>query len=193
MPRRSSKKGQDHHFYSKLSVGQRLRGGQNVSREFGGRQNVLQSVLSKTTFGGLGNRGWSGRFLFLKREMTESRQKRVGKRVVGGGSKNVFGEGFYAEFTVCFPTPLSFPPPFAALWSAPNHKSQIASDLKSRSPNRKSFPQIAVSAGSNRTFKLRDLWFEPLFKSPLESQCRFPAQVVRTMSFSEKVHSVSNR
>ena len=34
--------------------------------------------------------------------------------------------------------------------SAPNHKSQIASDLKSRSPNRKNFFQIAVSAGSNR-------------------------------------------
>ena len=41
--------------------------------------------------------------------------------------------------------------------SAPNHKSQIASDLKSRSPNRKNFPQIAVSGGSNRTFKSRDL------------------------------------
>ena len=77
--------------------------------------------------------------------------------------------------------------------SAPNHKSQIASDLKSRSPNRKSFPQIAVSGSSNRTFKSRDLWFEPLFKSPLKSQCRFPAQVVRTMRISQKVHSVSNR
>ena len=82
---------------------------------------------------------------------------------------------------------------FTPALSAPNHKSQIASDLKSRSPNRKNFPQIAVSGGSNRTFKSRDLWFEPLFKSPLESQCRFPVQVVRTMSFSEKVHSVSNR
>ena len=30
--------------------------------------------------------------------------------------------------------------------SAPNHKSQIASDLKSRSPNRKNFPQIAAQA-----------------------------------------------
>ena len=28
-----------------------------------------------------------------------------------GGSKNVFGEGFYAEFAVCVPPPLSFPPP----------------------------------------------------------------------------------
>ena len=37
--------------------------------------------------------------------MTESRQKRGGERIVGGGSKNVFGEGFYAEFTVCFPPP----------------------------------------------------------------------------------------
>ena len=41
--------------------------------------------------------------------------------------------------------------------SAPNHKSQIASDLKSQSPNRKNFPQIAVSGSSNRTFKSRDL------------------------------------
>ena len=35
--------------------------------------------------------------------------------------------------------------------SAPNHKSQIASDLKSRSPNRKNFPQNAVLGSSNRT------------------------------------------
>ena len=41
--------------------------------------------------------------------------------------------------------------------SVPNHKSQIASDLKSRSPNRKNFSQIAVSSGLNRTFKSRDL------------------------------------
>ena len=41
--------------------------------------------------------------------------------------------------------------------SAPNHKSQIASDLKSRIPNRKNFPQIAVLDSSNRTFKSRDL------------------------------------
>ena len=76
---------------------------------------------------------------------------------------------------------------FDTLWlSAPNHKSQIASDLKSRSPNRKNFSQIAVSGSSNRTFKSRDLWFEPLFKSPLESQCQFLVQRVRTMSFSEK-------
>ena len=35
--------------------------------------------------------------------------------------------------------------------SAPNHKSQVASDLKSRSPNRKKFPQIAVLGSSNHT------------------------------------------
>ena len=29
------------------------------------------------------------------------------------------------------------------------------------------------AALTNRTFKSRDLWFEPLFKSPLESQCQF--------------------
>ena len=75
--------------------------------------------------------------------------------------------------------------------SAPNHKSQIASDLKSQSPNRKNFPQIAALGSSNRTFKSRDLWFEPLFKSPLESQCQFLIQQLRKMSFSEKVHTVS--
>ena len=37
--------------------------------------------------------------------MTESRQKGGGKRIAGGGSKNVLGEGFFTEFTVCFPTP----------------------------------------------------------------------------------------
>ena len=71
-----------------------------------GAENVLQSVLSKTTFGGLRIWGWSGRCLFLLREMTESRQKKGGgKRIVGGGSKNVFGEGFFADFMVCFPPP----------------------------------------------------------------------------------------
>ena len=81
-------------------------GGGNISRELGGGGNVLQSVLSKTAFGGLKNWGWSGRCLFLLREITESRQTRGGgKRIVGGVSKNVFGEGFFAEFTVCFPPP----------------------------------------------------------------------------------------
>ena len=32
-------------------------------------------------------------------------KKRGGKRIVAGGSKKVFGEGFYAKFTVCFPPP----------------------------------------------------------------------------------------
>ena len=35
--------------------------------------------------------------------------------------------------------------------SAPNHKSQIASDFKSRSSNRKNIPQIAVKNASNRS------------------------------------------
>ena len=42
---------------------------------------------------------------FLLREMTESRQKGGGNVSYSGGSKNVFGEGFFAEFTVCFPPP----------------------------------------------------------------------------------------
>ena len=41
--------------------------------------------------------------------------------------------------------------------SVPNHKLQIASDLKSQSPNRRNFPQIAVLGSSNRRSKSRDL------------------------------------
>ena len=49
--------------------------------------------------------------------------------------------------------------------SAPNRKSQTASDFESRIPNRKNFPQIAVKRGPNRTLKSCDFWFGPLFKS----------------------------
>ena len=87
-------------------------GAKRIAWIWGGGENVLQSVLSKTTFGGHRNWGWSGRCLFLLREMTESHQKGGGaKRIVGGGSKNVFGEGFFAEFKVCFPPPWVFHPP----------------------------------------------------------------------------------
>ena len=55
------------------------------------------------------------------------------------------------------PSFLQRSPEVQTMLSAPNHKSQIASDLKSRSPNRKNFPEIAVSDGSNRTFKSCDL------------------------------------
>ena len=55
-------------------------GGKTYRVDLGG-ENVLQSVLSKSTFGGLRNWGWSGRCLFLLREMTESRQKRGGENV----------------------------------------------------------------------------------------------------------------
>ena len=77
--------------------------------------------------------------------------------------------------------------------SAPNHKSQIASDLKSRSPNRKNFPQIAVSSSSNRTFNRAMCDLNLCSYSPLESQCQFLIQQVRTLRFSDKVHTVSNR
>ena len=43
--------------------------------------------------------------LSFKGNDRESPKKGGGKRIVGGGSKNVFGEGFFAEFTVCFPPP----------------------------------------------------------------------------------------
>ena len=89
-------------------IGQRLEGGQNVSREFGGGGgNVLQSVLSKTTFGGLRNWGWSGRCLFPFKGDDRESPKRGGKRIVGGGgSKSAFGGGGGGGgFTVCFPAP----------------------------------------------------------------------------------------
>ena len=60
--------------------------------------------------------------LSFKGNDRESPKRGGGKGIVGGGSENVFGEGFFAEgegffaeFTVCFRPPLSFPPPSAAL------------------------------------------------------------------------------
>ena len=54
-------------------------------------------MLSKTTFGGLRNWVWSGRCLFLSREMTESRQK-GGRREKTcrrwGAPKTFLGMGF---------------------------------------------------------------------------------------------------
>ena len=47
-------------------------------------------------------------------------------------------------------------------------------------------------AGSSRTFTSRDLWFEPLFNRRWNRNANFWEQV-RTMSSSEKVHTVSNR
>ena len=94
-------------FFRPFLMGQRLRGrGQNVSREFGRGKNVLQSVLSKTTFGGLRNWGWSGRRLFLLREMTESRQKRGGKTYRRwGGPKTFLGRGFSPNLRYVFHPP----------------------------------------------------------------------------------------
>ena len=87
--------------------GQRLRGGQNVSREFwgGGGKRTAECALQ--------NHFWRPQKLglvwvgasFFKAKDRESPKEGGGKRVVCGGSKNVFGEGFYAEFTVCFPPP----------------------------------------------------------------------------------------
>ena len=75
----------------------------------GGGGNVLQSGLSKTTFGGLRNWGWSGRCLFLLREMTESRQK------IGGSQKGGFGgcsPGTKTGTRVRSPKPPFWKPPF---------------------------------------------------------------------------------
>ena len=110
--------------------GQRLRGGGKTYRvNFWGGENVLQSVLSKTTFGGLRNWGWSGRRLFLSREMTESRQKMGGGKTYRrrGVQKRLWG-GVFRRIYGMFSTPLSFPPPLAALW--PFRESHIDSWLQ---------------------------------------------------------------
>ena len=41
--------------------------------------------------------------------------------------------------------------------SAPNCKSQVASDLESQNPNRRNFPQITASRSSDRRSKSRNL------------------------------------
>ena len=74
----------------------------------GGGENVLQSVLSKTTFGGLRNWAWSGRCLFLLREMTESRQKGGGKTYRRWGVQKRFWGGVFRRiygmfFSVAMP------------------------------------------------------------------------------------------
>ena len=72
-----------------------------------GGENVLQSVLSKTTFAGLRNWGWSGRCLFLLREMTENRQKRGGGETYRGwgGPKTFLGRGFSPNLRYVFHPP----------------------------------------------------------------------------------------
>ena len=113
-------------------------------------------MLSKTTFGGLRNWGWSGRRLFLLREMTESRQKRRGgetyrrwevqKRFWGGVFRRIYG---------MFSTPLSFPPP---LWGSPK-----ASHIKASHPHFPHFPRFRVRIFRVfRVFALRNL-LRPLF------------------------------
>ena len=68
--------------------------------------------------GGVRNWDWSGRCLFPLREMTESRQKRGGESIVGGGggSKNVFGEGFYG---------MSPPPKFPRIYPWAHERGTI--------------------------------------------------------------------
>ena len=48
---------------------------------------------------------WSVPLSFKGNDRESPKKGGGGKRIVGGGSKNVFGEGFFAEFTVCFPPP----------------------------------------------------------------------------------------
>ena len=94
-------------------------GGANVSHEFAGggggtycRACSPKPLLEASELG-VGLVGAS----FLLREMTGSRQKGGGKRIVGGGSKNVFGEGFYGMF-----------PPLPPEFSTPLRCSLIVTD-----------------------------------------------------------------
>ena len=80
-----------------------------------------------------------------------------------------------------------------AISKCSNHTNRKSLVIWNRGAQSQEFPPNRCPGSSNRTFKSRDLWFEPLFKSPLESQCQFLIQQVRTMSFSEVVHTVSNR
>ena len=83
-------------------------GGGNVLREFGGGgDNVLQSVLSKTTFGGLRFWGWSGRCLkFFKGNDRESPKKGGGKTYRRwGGPKTFLGRGFSPNLRYVFHPP----------------------------------------------------------------------------------------
>ena len=113
-----------------------------------GGENVLQSVLSKTTFGGLRNWGWSGRCLFLLREMTESRQKKGGgKTYRRWGVQKRFWGGVFRRIYGMFSTPLSFPPPSAALWAIRNKKTSIFAALGQ------------IRAASSIWFAFKYAWF----------------------------------
>ena len=88
------------------NIGQWLRGGGKTYRvNLGGGKRTAECALQ--------NHFWRPQKLGLvwsvplsfKGNDRESPKKGGGKRIVGGGSKNVFGEGFFAEFTLCFPPP----------------------------------------------------------------------------------------
>ena len=70
------------------------------------------------------NWGWSGRYLFLLRAMTERRQKRGGggKRIVGGGSKTFLGRGFSPNLRYVFhPPEFSTPPGRSLTYTRTDH------------------------------------------------------------------------
>ena len=53
--------------------------------------------------------------------------------------------------------------------SAPNHKSQIASDLKSQSPNRRNYPQIAVFRAHTKGVVQQHTLLRRVLRSVLET------------------------
>ena len=77
------------------------------------------------------------------------------------------------------------------LRSAPNHKSQIASDLKSRSPNHKTFPRIAVSNGSSDQIALSNRSI--CLKSLLICDSRFESQIAIAIKSRDLEHEDRRR
>ena len=65
-------------------------GGKTYHVSLAGGGDVLQSVLSKTTFAGLRKSDWSGLCPFPLRKMTGRVQNVPGNRIIGGGVQNRF-------------------------------------------------------------------------------------------------------
>ena len=88
--------------HQSVSSGPLGKGGQKVSCDFGGGENVPESAPSKPSFGGLRKWDSSGLCPFPLRKMTGREQRGGGKRIISGGLQNRF---WGAGLMVCFPLP----------------------------------------------------------------------------------------
>ena len=91
--------------------GKRLMGGQNVSCDFGGGGKRTIECALQNQFWRPQKVGFAWSLPVSSKENNRAKTKGGGKRIIGGGSKTVFGKGFYGMFS----PPLSFPPPFVFL------------------------------------------------------------------------------